>query len=144
MSFELDKELYLTIYNIGLIYEKKGDMEKAVAKFQEFESKTPLLLGKLSAQIAIKRIKTPEIFEGNRGLFIRSVVKDSQAEIVGLKGGDVIIEYAGKGISSEKDLDDAKEKTKSKKEISLIVIRDDERKEFKLKPGTIGVHTDEF
>jgi len=73
-------------------------------------------------------------------VIITKVSEGSQAENVGLKEGDIIVEYDGVQIITPEQLAEEKEKGLDKEQIVMVVVRDKEYKQFTLKGGEIGIH----
>jgi serine protease Do len=58
------------------------------------------------------------------GVLVLEVVKDSPAEKAGLRDGDIIIEYNGKRVKSEKQLRELIGNTRPEEMVRIIVLRD--------------------
>ena len=71
-----------------------------------------------------------------KGVRLAGVGKDGPAEQAGLKGGDIIVEVAGKTIEDVYDYTYAIEALKIGEEVSLTILRDDKTIEFKITPGS--------
>lgn len=69
------------------------------------------------------------------GVKISGATKGAPADLAGLKGGDVIIELAGKKIENIYDYTYAIEALKIGKETSVTVMRGEEKLELKITPG---------
>ena len=70
------------------------------------------------------------------GAIIIEVFKGSEAEAIGLKKGDIIVELNGKKVQRPSDLMEQMNDTEEGEEINLAIIRDGKEKSFKatLKP----------
>jgi len=64
------------------------------------------------------------------GAEILEVVDDSPADEIGLKEGDIIIEFDGKPVESAADLRDYVDDLESEKTVDLVVLRDGKKKKF--------------
>ena len=78
--------------------------------------------------VYIQRL-TPDMAEtlsvpGKKGALVADVTKGGPAEKAGLKSGDVIVSFDGKGVSDEHDLPQIVASTKPGKNVEVIVIRD--------------------
>ena len=75
---------------------------------------------------------------------VRDVVPGSQAESVGMRPGDVILSYDGKPIGSPEDIRAAKsEVAEDQPEIVVTIRRGAEELELIMKPGSVGIRTEE-
>ena len=72
-----------------------------------------------------------EYFKVKTGVLIKEVVKDSPAEIAGLKAGDVIIEW-GRKIDNLKDMYRRLDKSEAGEEIELTIVRNGNKEKRKL------------
>ncbi len=70
---------------------------------------------------------------------IMKIMKDSQAECIGLLKGDVVVEYDGSPISSKEQLRDIVSKNIQKNEVSIKIFREGKEKMYMLKGGDIGI-----
>jgi serine protease Do len=70
----------------------------------------------------------------HEGVLVAGVSPDSPAAKVGLKSGDVILQFAGKTVTSPEDLQSSVEQSPSGKEQALTVLRDGKRVELKVSP----------
>lgn len=70
---------------------------------------------------------------------IIGILEDSQAEKLGLKPGDYIVEYDGVRISRQEELIDASTRIIDSTPVNMIVLRDGELKSFYLERDFIGV-----
>ena len=85
---------------------------------------------------------TPDIAESlgladAKGALVADVVKDGPADAVGLKQGDVIIEFDGKPVVDSAELPLLVARTGVGKTVKLKVIRDKESQEFTVKIGEL-------
>ena len=76
-----------------------------------------------------------QLEEGDNGLEIMEVVKESPAEKAGLKSGDVILKMDDKDIKTRADLSGVIGKHKIGDEVKFVVKRGDEEKEITVKLG---------
>ncbi|HMP78354.1 MAG TPA: M28 family peptidase [Pirellulaceae bacterium] len=77
----------------------------------------------------------PEYGADAQGVLISGAMKGSPAEAAGLQPGDVIVELAGRTIENIYDYTYAFEALRPGQETTIVVIREDERHEFKITPG---------
>ena len=75
-------------------------------------------------------------------LVVTSIEDGTEADRVGVKEGDIILSYDGKPVSAVAQLNQLKEEVKTD-EVELVVLRKDEKREFKIKAGQIGVYLSE-
>ena len=78
--------------------------------------------------VYIQRL-TPDMAEtlsvpGKKGALVADVTKGGPADKAGLRSGDVIVSFDGKGVSDEHDLPQIVASTKPGKNVEVIVIRD--------------------
>lgn len=78
--------------------------------------------------VYIQRL-TPEMAEslslpGRKGALIADVTKDGPAEKAGLRSGDVIVSYDGRGVSDEHEIPQMVAATKPGKKVTVVVVRD--------------------
>jgi C-terminal processing protease CtpA/Prc len=71
---------------------------------------------------------------GDSKMLVSDVRPGSPAEEAGLQGGDVIVEFAGKSISSLQDYADALRASKPGVAVPIVVIRNDERVTLTITP----------
>ncbi len=81
---------------------------------------------------------TPELKEAfdlktNKGAIVNSVVEGGAAEAAGIEAGDVIVEFNGEPVKDVRTLRFAVAGTPPGEDVTVIVIRDGERKELKAK-----------
>jgi hypothetical protein len=70
---------------------------------------------------------------------VRGIVAESQAEKLGIKKGDIILEYGGVRIESASQLiKNVKEKS-SEETVEMLVVRDGQSETYTLSGGQIGV-----
>ena len=75
---------------------------------------------------------------------VRDVVPGGQAESVGLRPGDIILSYDGKTIGSPEDIRAAKsEVAEDQEEVVVVVRRGTEELGLIMKPGSVGIWTEE-
>ncbi len=70
------------------------------------------------------------------GVLLSSVTRNSPADKAGLKGGDVIVELSGKAIDNVYDYTYAIEALKIGQQTSISVVRDGERLQLNIIPGS--------
>lgn len=71
-----------------------------------------------------------------KGLKLSGVAKNGPAAKAGIKGGDIIVELAGKKIENIYDYTYAIEALKIGKEVGVVVLRQDKRVKLKITPGS--------
>jgi serine protease Do len=91
---------------------------------------------------------TPELatsfnLEGEKGVLISEVIKDSPAEKAGLKSGDIILEFDGKTIHEMNELPRAVAVTSVGKKVKIGILREGRQEEIaavieRLKDGETG------
>ena len=74
------------------------------------------------------------------GAKVKKVMKDSEAERIGLKEGDIIVKFDGSDISDPKDLQAMISDIDEEKKVEIEVMRDGKEQKFEanLKPGENG------
>jgi len=70
---------------------------------------------------------------------VQSIIDDTQAQDVGLRKGDIILEYGGTKITRAAELVKESKKRTDDEEVELLVIRDGEQVQVSVKGGFIGV-----
>lgn len=93
--------------------------------------------GYLGVQLDDLNEQLGEYFEVARGegALITEVIADSPAQKAGFKAGDVIVDFAGKPVTSAVDLHVAIAKTEPQQEVRVKVIRKGKPKEIKVTLG---------
>ena len=77
----------------------------------------------------------------SQGILVSQVNEDSPADRAGLKTGDVIVEYRGRPVRDIGNFRNRVAQTKPGSRESMVVIRNGERKEIKVKIGELGEDT---
>ncbi|MCG8604691.1 M28 family peptidase [bacterium] len=72
--------------------------------------------------------------EGSRGVKLSGVRAGGPADKAGLKGGDIIIEFAGQDITNIYDYTYALDAVKIGQEVKIVVVRDGEQRTFTVVP----------
>jgi membrane-associated protease RseP (regulator of RpoE activity) len=67
------------------------------------------------------------------GVYVNGVEDDSPADSAGIREGDVIVEYDGKRIDNASDLTGAVRKTKPGTDVTVVLMRHNERKSLKVR-----------
>lgn len=78
----------------------------------------------------------PEYTGDGPGVALSGVSKDGPAEQAGVRGGDAIVELAGKKIENIYDYTYALDALKIGEPVTIVVLRDGERVELKITPGS--------
>lgn len=76
----------------------------------------------------------PKYVEGTEGVLVEDVIEGRPAEKGGLKKGDVIVELAGKPVMNLTNFMALMATHKVGVEIDVVILRDKEKKTFKVKP----------
>jgi len=76
----------------------------------------------------------PDYATAVEGLLLSGVIEGGPAEEAGLRGGDVIVEFAGRKIGNIYDYTYALDVVKIREPVSVVYLRDGERRETKLTP----------
>ncbi len=74
--------------------------------------------------------------EGVRGMLLSDVTAGAPADQAGLKGGDVIVELAGKTIENIQDYMAAISALKVGQPADIVVLRDEKRVKLTITPGS--------
>jgi membrane-associated protease RseP (regulator of RpoE activity) len=82
-----------------------------------------------------KKIEKKEKLDSDEGAYVKEVIDDSPADSAGLKEGDVIVEFGGKKIFDSDDLSKAVRKTQPGVKVSVVIVRDGEKKNILLTVG---------
>ncbi|MCE5266814.1 MAG: Do family serine endopeptidase [Planctomycetaceae bacterium] len=81
--------------------------------------------------------------EGQHGVLVAEVLRDTPAAAAGMKAGDVIVEFAGRPVGSAQDLQAAVEQASIDSEQSMVVLRDGKRTTLQVKvreqPADYGI-----
>jgi len=89
----------------------------------------------VSIQDVTKTIAEDRGLKSEDGAHIVEVVDDSPADSIGLRKGDVIVEFAGRKIYDADDLAKSVSRTEPGTRTSLIVVRNNERKTYQVIVG---------
>ena len=94
---------------------------------------------KLGTESAWKTVEQTEM-----EVAVREVVPGSQADSVGIRAGDALLSYDGKAIASTEDIVAAKnEVAENQEQVVIVARRGAEQMEFTIKPGSIGIWTEQ-
>lgn len=91
----------------------------------------------VSIQDVSETLAEDEGLKGEDGAYISDVQDDSPADSVGLKKGDVIVEFAGRKIYDSDDLAKSVSRTEPGTKASIVVLRKGERKTFTVTIGKL-------
>jgi hypothetical protein len=72
-------------------------------------------------------------------VIVEEVRQGTQAEAIGLKEGDIIVEYDGERFSNPRHLAETVKKKSNRDKVSLVIIRDGKMRRFILRGGHIGI-----
>lgn len=109
------------------------------AQSREMREAAYAALARLATESAWNAVGTQE-----KKLVITMVFPGSQAESLGLSAGDVILNYNRKPVTTDESLKEAKASVKQKQdEVEMVIERSGERITLKLRPGPIGLYTEE-
>jgi len=86
-----------------------------------------------------KSAPPPPLQKRATAVAVRGIIADSQAEALGLKEGDIIIEYGGKRIESTIQLNKLVKEVPAEEKVEMVIIRDKKPISVSLKGGLIGV-----
>lgn len=119
--------------SIGLAKDSP-QTEKLIIK-----SKGQPTLGVVIVGLTDEELKQNNIHGGAK---VKSVMKDSEAEKIGLKEGDIIVRFDGSDIADPRDLRSMVNGIDEEKKVEIVVIRDGKEKKFdaNLKPGEKRSH----
>lgn len=123
--------------NIGIGFAIPINVAKPILK--ELKEKGVVTRGWLG--VMIQKV-TPEIAKSfnlaeSEGALVGDVVKGSPADKVGIKRGDVIVEFDSKKIKSVEDLPKLVAAARPESKSEMVVIRDGTRKKFAVTIGTL-------
>ena len=91
-----------------------------------------------SYELEIIREKQPELFLGARGILVKSIVPGSQAEKLGIKAGDVILELKDQKMMHLHDFMDYFPK-EGEQPAKIVVLRNQKHMEYEISPPKLGV-----
>jgi Zn-dependent M28 family amino/carboxypeptidase len=80
----------------------------------------------------------PDMTGGGQGLRLTGIRAGSPAEQAGLVSGDVIVEFAGRAVKDLYDFSDALYSHKPGDTVSVVVLRNGDRKQFTVRLGRRG------
>jgi hypothetical protein len=80
----------------------------------------------------------PDMTGGAQGLRLTGIRSGSPAEQAGLVSGDVIVEFAGRPVKDLYDFSDALYSHKPGDTVSVVVLRNGDRKQFRVRLGRRG------
>ncbi len=93
--------------------------------------------GWLGVQIQPVTRELAENFGTDSGALVTDVISDTPAEKAGFKRGDVIVEFDGKPIADNEELPIIVASTPVDKKVTVVVIRNKERKSMRVKLGAM-------
>jgi hypothetical protein len=108
--------------------------DAAPPPFVETKQAAPVRPARTGARVFIGGM--PEYASEVAGAEIASVIPGSPAEKAGLQGKDVIVEVAGKKIENVQDYSAALQALKVNEKVKFVVLRDGERLELEVVPGS--------
>ena len=80
----------------------------------------------------------PDMSGGGQGLRLTGIRAGSPAEQAGLVSGDIIVEFAGRAVKDLYDFSDALYSHKPGDTVSVVVVRNGDRKQFTVRLGKRG------
>ncbi len=115
----------------GILSDASGPQELRQAAYSA--------LIKLSTESAWQTVEETEL-----EVAVRDVVPGSQADSVGIRKGDAFLSYDGKAVSRPEDILAAKQEVaEGREQVVIVVRRGTEEMEFAIKPGSIGIWTEQ-
>ena len=78
----------------------------------------------------------PDYGSDVKGVLLSDVTKGAPSDKAGVRGGDIIVELAGKKIENIYDYTYAIEALKIGEEAKIVVLRDEKRIELKITPSS--------
>lgn len=106
---------------------------------QDNESRSKAKRGWLGVSISdvTEEIAKEKNLKSETGAYVSDVVDDSPADSVGVKKGDVVVEFAGKAIEDANDLSKAVSRVDPGTKANLVVLRKGEKKTFQVMIGKL-------
>lgn len=106
---------------------------------QDDESRSKAKRGWLGVSISdvTEDIAKEKNLKSETGAYVSDVVDDSPADSVGLKKGDVVVEFSGKAIEDANDLSKAVSRVEPGTKANLVVLRKGEKKTFQVVIGKL-------
>jgi membrane-associated protease RseP (regulator of RpoE activity) len=82
-----------------------------------------------------KKLARKNDMKTDEGVYVNGVEDDSPADSAGIHEGDVIVEYDGKRIDNANDLTSAVRKTKPGTDVTVVLMRKNEKKSLRARIG---------
>lgn len=106
---------------------------------QDDESRPKAKRGWLGVSISdvTEEIAKEKNLKSEMGAYVSDVVDDSPADSVGIRKGDVVVEFAGKAVEDANDLSKAVSKVEPGTKANLVIHRKGEKKTFQVVIGKL-------
>jgi len=85
--------------------------------------------------VAYLGLEAQDVPEPSTGALVKKVIPGSPAEKAGFREGDIVLEFGGRVIHSADGLRGTLYENKQDKEIKVMIIRNEEELEIKVKLG---------
>ncbi|MDD4385171.1 MAG: Do family serine endopeptidase [Bacteroidales bacterium] len=105
--------------------------QKVALDIIEYGEVQRAILGVTISELTAERAKEKNIKE-LKGVLIEEIAKESAAEEVGLKKGDIILEINGVAVNSPNQLQEQISKYRPKDKIQIAINRSDKRKQYEV------------
>jgi predicted metalloprotease with PDZ domain len=90
----------------------------------------------VAIQDVTKKLAEKKGLRSKEGAYVTEVVDESPADSAGINEGDVVVEFEGKSIATADDLMKAVTKTKPGTEVTVGIMREDQKKSIRVILGT--------
>ncbi len=117
---------------MGLIARNLATSDTIPKYIQQTEQPKKMARGAMRAYLG----SIPDYGADVKGVLLSDATKGAPADKAGVKGGDIIVELAGKKIENIYDYTYAIEALKVGQETTIVVLRGDKRIELKITPGS--------
>ena len=114
---------------MGLIVRDLGQSAQ-IPKYTEQKAQAQVARGGMRATLGT----VPDYAGGVKGVLLGSTRKGTPADKAGIKGGDIVVELAGKKIDNIYDYTDAISALKVGMQTTIVIVRDGKRKSLKITP----------
>jgi Zn-dependent M28 family amino/carboxypeptidase len=117
---------------MGLIARNLATSDTIPSYIQQTEQPKKMARGAMRAYLGT----VPDYGAEVKGVLLSDASKGAPADKAGVKGGDIIVELAGRKIENIYDYTYAIEALKVGQETTIVVLRGDDRIELKITPGS--------